>query len=178
MKLELRPLKLSDKEAFEEGLKLFSDMEPHWYSFLWEEGMSYEKYLELLEDFFHGRNLKEGFVPDSFLYAFWEGKIVGRSSIRHELNEFLLNFGGHIGYAVAIPYRQRGFASEILKQSLEYSRDILKLDKVLLTCDEDNIGSIKTIIKNGGVFENKVLNANKPVHTNRYWINLNERAAK
>lgn len=174
MKLVLRPLSLSDSKAFYEGLELFSDMDAFWYSFVWEDGMTYEQHLEILENRFYGRNLNEGLVPDSMLYAFLDGKIIGRSSIRHELNDYLLNFGGHIGYAVATPFRQRGFATEILRQSLEYCRDILKLERVLLTCDEDNVGSIKTIVKNGGVFENKVLNAGKPVHTDRYWINLKE----
>lgn len=134
--------------------------------------MSNEEHLKILENRFYGRNLMNGKVADSILYAFLDGKIVGRSSIRHELNDFLKNFGGHIGYAVATSYRNQGIATEILKQSLNYCRDILKLDRVLLTCNEDNAGSIKTITKNGGVLENKVLNAGKATYTNRYWIKL------
>ncbi|MBY0416412.1 MAG: GNAT family N-acetyltransferase, partial [Bdellovibrionales bacterium] len=166
-----------DGQAFLEGLDLFSDMDSDWYSFIWEEGMTHEKHLEILENRFYGKNLPEGLVPDSMLYAFLDGKIIGRSSIRHDLNDFLFNFGGHIGYAVATTYRNRGFATEILSQSLNFCRDILKMDRVLLTCDETNTGSIKTILKNGGVLENKVLNVGKSVHTNRYWINLTERVS-
>lgn len=172
MKLELRALNASDEKAFLEGLELFSDMEGNWYSFIWELGIKFETHLEILDDRFHGRNLSPGKVPDSMLYAFLDGKIVGRSSIRHELNDYLMKLGGHIGYAVATPYRNRGIATEILKQSLIYCRDVLNLERVLVTCDEDNVGSIKTIEKNGGVFENKILVKDNSVHTNRYWINL------
>lgn len=156
-----------------DGLELFSDMDGDWYSFIWELGLKFETHLQTLDDRFHGRNLSPGLVPDSMLYAFLDGKIVGRSSIRHELNDYLLKVGGHIGYAVATEYRKKGIATEILKQSLVYCKDVLKLDRVLVTCDEDNGGSVKTILKNGGVLENIVLAKSGTKYTNRYWINLN-----
>ncbi len=172
MNLELRPLNSQDEAAFLEGIELFSDMDFDWYSFLYRPGMTHEEHLKKLDERFHGKNLASGLVPDSMLYAFLDGRIVGRSSIRHELNDYLFKFGGNIGYAVATAYRQKGIATEILKQSLLYCRDVLKLKKVLVTCDEDNLASIKTIEKNGGVFENKIMNEGKSVHTNRYWITL------
>ncbi len=168
----LRALNKDDEKAFMDGLELFSDMDGEWYSFIWELGLKFETHLETLDDRFHGRNLSPGFVADSMLYAFLDGKIVGRSSIRHDLNDHLRKIGGHIGYAVATPFRKRGIATEILKQSLVYCRDVLKLERVLVTCDEDNIGSIKTIVKNGGVFEDKILAKSGTVQTNRYWIDL------
>lgn len=172
MNLTLRLLHSGDAQAFKEGLELFSDMEIDWFTFLWEDGIPFETHLQTLEERRLGINIPEGRVPDSMLYAFLDGKIVGRSSIRHELNDHLMKIGGNIGYAVATPYRNKGIATEILKQSLAYCRDELKLDRVLITCDDDNIGSIKTILKNGGVFENQVLNKGKTTHTNRYWIKL------
>lgn len=168
----LRPLNSNDEKAFLEGLELFSDMDGDWYSFIWELGMKFETHLQTLDDRFHGRNLSSGKVPDSMLYAFLDGKIVGRSSIRHELNDYLFKVGGNIGYAVATPYRNKGIATEILKQSLVYCRDVLKLERVLVTCDENNLGSVKTILKNNGVFENKILAKDGTIYTNRYWINL------
>lgn len=172
MDLELRPLTEKDAQAFIEGLKLFSDMDPEWYSFAYRPGMSFEELLKIHDDEFHGRNLRPERVPHSMLYGFLDGKIVGRSSIRHKLNDHLMKIGGNIGYAVATNYRNRGIATEILKRSLVYCRDVLRLDQVLVTCDEDNLGSVKTIVKNGGVFENKILNEGKSTHTNRYWIKL------
>jgi len=172
MKLELRALNENDAEAFFEGLVLFGDMDPEWYSFAYKPGMSFEELLRIHDDEYHGRNLRPDRVPHSMLYAFLDGKIVGRSSIRHKLNDHLMKLGGNIGYAVATSYRKKGIATEILKQSLEYCRDVLKLDRVLVTCDEDNLGSVKTIVKNGGVLENKILNEGKTTYTNRYWIKL------
>lgn len=172
MNLVLRSLNEDDSEAFNEGLRLFSDMEPAWYSFTWKDDMTHVEHLRILKNKFEGKNLNPGFVRDSMLYAFVDGKIVGRSSIRHELNDHLNKLGGHIGYAVATPYRNKGYATEILKQSLDYCKSVLKLERVLITCDDDNVGSIKTIERNGGVFENKILNDGKTTYTNRYWIRL------
>ena len=64
--------------------------------------------------------------------------------IRHELNEFLLKIGGHIGYGVVPEKRRKGYATSMLQKSLSYAKNI-PLDKVLITCDEDNFGSIKVI---------------------------------
>lgn len=172
MKLALKTLTEKDEQAFLEGFRLFSDMEAYWFSFSYKDGDSFEDHLKLLDDELHGRNLAPGRVPHTMLYAFVDGKIIGRASIRHELNDHLMKLGGHIGYAVATKYRNKGYATEILKKSLEYCRDVLKLDKVLVTCDDDNFGSIKTIEKNGGVYENKILNEGKNTFTNRYWIKL------
>jgi predicted acetyltransferase len=172
MSLVLRKLNLNDHKAFLEGLDLFKDMEPSWYSFLWEEGMSFNDHIKLLEERASGVNIPEGRVPDSMLYAFLDNKIIGRSSIRHELNEFLFNVGGHIGYAVATPFRKRGYATEILKQSLIYCKNELQLEKVLLTCDDDNIGSFLVIEKNGGELESRFVSEDGTIIKRRYWIKL------
>lgn len=170
MNLELRRLTIHDEAAFREGIKLFSDMPSEWYSFVWHDDLSWEEHLKILDCRFRGEGLRPGYVPDSMLYAFYEGKIVGRSSIRHDLNEWLMKTGGNIGYAVATPYRRRGFASEILRLSLIYCSDVLKLEKVLVTCDDDNIASARTIEKNGGVLENSVFNESENKNKRRYWI--------
>ena len=171
MNLILRPLNTNDEKAFFEGFKLFSDMND-WYSFVWKEGMSYEDHLKILDDQFHERNLAPHLVPASMLYAFLDGVIVGRASIRHRLNESLRLTGGHIGYAVATSYRRRGIATEILRQSLQHCREVLRMGKVLVTCDDDNIGSFKTIEKNNGILENCILPEGSNVAKRRYWIKL------
>jgi len=93
-------------------------------------------------------------VPSTFLFAFDASRIIGRVSIRHELNEFLLRVGGHIGYVVVPEFRRQGYATAILHQSLKIAHDELGIGRVLVTCDDDNVGSIRTIEKNGGVLEN------------------------
>ena len=47
--------------------------------------------------------MPDGLVPATFLVADVDGVLVGRTSIRHELDEFLAREGGHIGYARGRP---------------------------------------------------------------------------
>jgi len=75
--------------------------------------------------------------------------IVGAVNIRHRLNQKLLNQGGHIGYGVRPSERRKGYATKILSAALELTKD-LGLQRVLVVCDKENIGSEKTIVKNSG----------------------------
>jgi predicted acetyltransferase len=97
------------------------------------------------------------------------GELVGRSSIRHGLTEFLEREGGHIGYGVLPAYRRRGHATEILRQSLVIARAI-GVDRVLAACDDTNIGSIAVIEACGGRLDNVVESAAGGTRLRRYWI--------
>ena len=108
-------------------------------------------------------------VPSTFLLACVDGDIVGRVSIRHELNAYLTSVGGHIGYAVRPAYRRRGYARSILRQSLELARDI-GLCRVLITCDDDNAASVRLIESFGGRLENVIATDAGSMPTRRYWI--------
>mgnify|MGYP000858767385 FL=1 len=107
--------------------------------------------------------------------AFWveneAGALVGSCRIRHELNESLLKCGGHIGYDVRPAYRRQGVGTAILGMALEHARS-LGLQKVLVTCDDDNLGSIGVIENCGGVLENKVFDEEDQKEVRRYWIAL------
>ena len=142
----------------------------HYYT----EGMSFRRYLEVLAEQEQGINLPSAqHVPETFLFAFAGSRIVGRTSIRHSLNESLERLGGHIGYVVVPEFRRRGYATEILRLSLQIARG--KCDgvhRVLVTCDDDNVGSIRTIEKNGGVLENVVSGQGMDKPKRRYWIDL------
>ena len=94
-------------------------------------------------------------VPSTFLLACVDGDIVGRVSIRHELNAYLASVASHIGYAVRPTYRRRGYARSILRQSLELARDI-GLRRVLITCDDDNVASVSLIESFGGRLESVI----------------------
>ena len=96
-------------------------------------------------------------------------KIIGAVNIRHYLNDYLLNFGGHIGYGVRPSERKKGYASLMLSMALPIAKE-LGINKALITCDKNNVGSAKTIINNGGVLENEVLDDGEI--TQRYWIEV------
>ena len=164
--MKLRPLSLADQaQALQGHSELAID---NWeYLLGYSEGMPWTEYLEILGNESTGTNLKEGRVPATFLIAENDGNLVGRTSIRHELNDFLFNFGGHIGYGVRPSYRRQGFATEILRQSLALING-LGVTEVLVTCAEDNVGSIKVIESQGGILENSV--NFEGILQRRYWI--------
>ena len=136
----------------------------------YEEGMPFRRYLEVLAEQERGENLPANHVPSTFLFAFAGSSIVGRVAIRHSLNPDLERVGGHIGYVVVPEYRRRGYATAILRQSLQIARQKLGLTRVLVTCDDDNVGSIKTIERNGGVLESIVSGPDGDNSKRRYWI--------
>ncbi|PYE48990.1 GNAT family N-acetyltransferase [Deinococcus yavapaiensis] len=116
-------------------------------------------------------NLGPGFVPQTEKWLVDEERVLGRVKIRHELNDRLREFGGHIGYEIRPSERRRGLGSLALRLALDEAR-ALGLSEVLLTCDEDNLGSRGVIEHNGGVLEGvvKLEWYAKPIC--RYWIRL------
>jgi predicted acetyltransferase len=172
MQLVLRDLTNSDEHAFFEGLKEWNqEKELDWYTFAWKPGMSYSQMLEILDKEVKGIDLAPGRVAHSMLYAFVDGVIVGRLSVRHELNEHLRRRGGHISYAVAEKFRKRGYATEIMRQGLEYCRH-LGLNKIMVSCSDANIPSWKIIERFGGVLEDKAWDSESNETIRRYWIDL------
>ena len=96
-------------------------------------------------------------------------KIIGMIDIRHNLeNEFLTQYGGHIGISVRPSERKKGYATEILRLGLEYAKS-LNIEKVMVACYSDNIPSVRVIEKCGGVLsEVKPYEDGKLV--NIYWV--------
>lgn len=169
--LVLRMLAEGDEEAFLAGLRAWEGDDASWHSFVWGAGISYAGMLERLRDDRLGVGLAPGRVPHTMLYGFVDGVIVGRCSVRHELNEGLRRRGGHVGYAVAPPFRRRGYAGEMLRQGLVVCAE-LGLPAVMLTCDDDNAGSWKTIERAGGALAERVWDEENAAWIRRYWIGL------
>ena len=113
----------------------------------------------------------KGLVPSSTYLGVREkdNYIVGMIDIRHYLNEYLTQVGGNIGYSVRKSERNKGYAKQMLKLALEKCKE-LKIKKVLITCDEDNIASEKVILSANAKFEDirNVDGENKK----RFWIDL------
>ena len=165
--LRLRPPRKDDEAAFAAAHAETTD-ERFTFGIGYTPGMPWDTYLTDLEDRRHGRNLPPRFVRGTFLVADVAGQIVGRASIRFELNDFLLREGGHIGYGVLRQHRRRGYATEILRQSLIIAR-AEGVDRVLVTCDEVNVGS-RTVIESCGGRLESVVNTGDGVPKRRYWI--------
>lgn len=105
----------------------------------------------------------DGIVPYTVLWWVEDGVYLGRLSIRHRLNAWLRDFGGHIGYVVRPSARGRGHATAMLAASLPLAAR-LGIESALVTCDATNVASRKVIEANGGVFESQ-----KGVKL-RYWL--------
>lgn len=133
---------------------------------------SFEEWYSAFCDNLNEETVRTGLVPATTYMAVSinDNRLIGMIDIRHCLNDYLLNFGGHIGYSIRKSERQQGYATEMLGLALvECSK--LNIKKVLITCDKNNFGSAKTIINNNGKLENEVLEGNSI--TQRYWITLN-----
>lgn len=151
------------------GFKEWVGESPDWYSFAWKTGMTYAAMMQILHDENRGLNLAPGRVPHTMLYAFVRGEIVGRLSVRHTLNEHLRRRGGHIGYAVAPRFRRRGYATEIVRQGLEYCWG-LGLSEVMVTCSDTNVPSYRVIEHFGGQLEDRIWDDVDHEWIRRYWI--------
>ena len=101
-------------------------------------------------------------------------RFLGEIAIRHTLTDALLRFGGNIGYGVKYSAWNKGVGTKMLSLALEYARENLSLEKVLITCNDNNASSVKVIEKNGGVLEDKIVNVIEGQRriTRRYWIQL------
>ncbi len=133
---------------------------------------SYDEWLDHLKSNASPETVKPGWVVSSTFFAVREndGRIVGMVDIRHSLNDFLRNYGGHIGYGVRPSERRKGYATRILLLALDHCR-MLGLDRVMLACEKENIPSQKTIINCGGILEREFLHTDgKTVQV--FWITL------
>lgn len=113
--------------------------------------------------------VEPGRVHASYWWIAEHETYLGAISLRHELNDFLLDAGGHIGYGVRPCARRRGLATWALAAVLDQARE-LGLDRVLVTCADSNVASARTIERNGGVLED--VRDTALGRTRRFWITL------
>lgn len=135
------------------------------------ERPDYREWLAAVRDNLNEQTVRPGLVPSSTLLArdAKTGALVGMIDIRHRLNDYLLAFGGHIGYSVRPSQRRRGYATRMLAAALQICRE-LGLSRVMIACDSENAASARTIERCGGVMENEVPEDGRL--TRRYWIDL------
>lgn len=169
--MKLRLVKLSEQYK-----KHLSDMMEEWYAtgekiipyaIRKDDYKNFEYYMENLEL----KEARDGLVPDSTFFCLDEERdiFVGAVNIRHYLNDALLMGGGHIGDGVRPSERRKGIATKMIALALEECKK-LGIDRVMMSCDSENIGSAKSIQNNGGVLENEIEIDGERIK--RYWIEL------
>jgi predicted acetyltransferase len=121
----------------------------------------------------HDENIAAYRVPETIFWLVDGAEYIGRLEFRHELNDHLLEIGGHIGYSIRPRRRREGWGNKILELGLDKAYEF-DMDQVLLTCDPDNVASRKIIENNGGVYENRVDVVREGIeyHKLRFWIDV------
>lgn len=171
--IEFRSLTEDDEQVYRAFVnEFFGAGEKMIPSSVYWEGLTYLEWLEKTRNISKGVDLPEGWVPSTlyFLFRKSDGKMLGAIDLRHALSDRLLKFGGNIGYGVVPSERRKGYASMMLQLALGICKE-MGMDKVLITCNKENIGSAKTIRKNGGILENEMVDELGRTRC-RYWINL------
>ena len=132
-----------------------------------------EEYIKVCKDYESTKEVCAKLVPATqFLFIRKsDNRLVGMIQVRHCFNDYLEKYAGHIGYSVRPCERRKGYAKEMLKKALPYCREI-GLDRVLITCIDGNVGSEKTILANGGVYESTVYEPNEKEYLKRFWITI------
>lgn len=133
--------------------------------------INYDLFLEKLEKNKYQELISPKYSPQTTFGVFDGEKLVGGFNLRHIIKGDLINHGGNIGYLIRPSERKKGYGTILLALALEKAKEI-GLEKVLVSCREDNIGSAKVIEKNGGVYGNNYYDKELNKTYKRYWIYL------
>jgi predicted acetyltransferase len=172
--LHIRNPRCQDREAYLEMAKEFhqagDDGWPYGASSIDDLALvDFPAFVTRCEDYQAGNNLKPGLVPASLLLLMEDDRLLGVSSLRHELNEYLLNIGGHIGYCIRPSARGRGYMKRFLPLVLaEAARR--GINPALISCGRSNIASERVIRSAGGVFEDERSDAEDGKTVKRFWV--------
>ncbi len=132
---------------------------------------TYDRWLQAMQARHAGTGLPEGYVRENFYLCYDGGQLIGVFSLKFELTEYLLHYGGHVGYAVRPSARNRGLATRMLQHGCALARQ-LGFSRLLCVCDETNLASEKVIVKNGGELKDTQYDPEEGVAVRRYWIQL------
>jgi predicted acetyltransferase len=113
---------------------------------------------------------REGVVPQTTFWLAGDGRrLLGISRLRHHLTPGLMVEGGHIGYQIRPSERRKGYGTALLRLTLGRAA-ARGLARARVTCDADNVGSIRVIENNGGVLDGEALSVERGVPMRQYWV--------
>lgn len=167
--LVVRELTKQDEAAFKKAIEQ-TPSDPN-FAHYYDKGITFDKYLYILSSVKLGYELPPGHVPAVILYGFVGNTIVGRLTLRFDLNEEMINTAGHIGVVVVPDYRKKGYATEIMKQGLAIAKKA-DMPRILLTCSDTAEVPRKLIEKCGGALENTYMDPVAKDLKRRYWVNF------
>lgn len=168
--LILRELRESDERALRDAVAAWPAEEEMTFAPEYDASQPFAAYVAKLEGFARGENLPPRWVPSITMFGFAGDVIVGRLQLRLELNELRMIMG-QIGYVVLPQFRKRGYASAMLRQGLDRARTA-GMTRVLITCDDGNVASMRTIERGGGVLMDVLPLPDGQPAKRRYWIAL------
>jgi predicted acetyltransferase len=153
------------REFQAEGPNRYSDIEVD------DLAVHFEEYVQDLLD--RVTVVRPGRVAETIFWLIGDDQLtyLGRLGLRHTLNDRLRSVGGHIGYEIRPSQRRKGYGRQVCALGLDEARRI-GLERVLITCDEDNLGSRRIIEANGGVLNSAEIVHRPGVRVLRFWVDL------
>lgn len=128
----------------------------------------FARYRKLKEEYSNGENLPDGFVPDTtYVLVRQDGRYLGLFNLRHELNDFLREGPGHIGYIIRKEYRGQGYATAGLALTVRKAREMGIRGELYLSVHKDNPASLKVMLDNGGYIHHE--------NAEEYFVRIPER---
>jgi len=169
--MDLVPLSQEHRQALLDFTTEFIDAgEEHIPGFLPDPGWTFELTVRGFEDQSNGVGLPEGWVPGTTRFLTHDGRILGVFNLRHRLTDGLRQFGGHVGYSVRPAERRHGHGTKLLLGAMSLARQ-LGIERLLVTCDRDNVASARVIVTCGGRLED-CRQVEELGEVCRYWIDL------
>lgn len=159
--MKIEKIEVKHIEQIKEIVKEYNEnQEDYNGAFFIKDVTNYEEKIKELENASNGILDNPTFVPYTCYIGLVNNKIVGVGSLRHYLNDYLKEFGGHIGYSIRPSERKKGYGTKMLELLKEEAKK-MEIKELLITCYSDNFGSQKVITNNGGVFIGEVTDDNK-----------------
>ena len=125
--------------------------------------------IDTMQAWSKGQQLRSGWVPQTTRFYIENGELLGVYAFRHSLNDWLRQFGGHVGYSVHPDARNRGVATALLSDAKRLGHS-MGIEHLVVTCNVNNVASKRVIEKNGGLLDDTYFFEPEKVTVHRFTI--------